>query len=225
MLIKRNMFSATFPFALVIALTMAPFRLTANDKLDHLVPSDRIITRDYEKLLRRKLYLTSAELIRIVILPSTGSLGETAYSLRSSDGTSDQAIVTYTHAQHNLWAEASDSDGRLTNESRAKIARLDVPCPKPLAVAISHSIGKLIAKRREWTGSGPIIVDGTDFLFSVEKGDRQQQAVLMAGSTGMRVKTLIRLLEVLDRYCKTDSPNRNRILPQLEAEVKRLSME
>jgi hypothetical protein len=197
----------------------------ASDRLDHLVPSNGIIKPTYENLLRQKLYLTPADYVRIAVLPSTGSLGETVFSLRSAGENVDQATLTYTHAQRNLWAEASDTNGALTIEPRVKIRRIDVPFPKSLAVAIASTIGKLIEERRDWTGTGRILVDGTDFLFSIERAGRQQRAVLMAGSTGMRAKTLIRVLEALDRYCKTNIQSRRRLLPELEIEVKRLAGE
>lgn len=209
--------------AVMLSLTMGPLQVIADDRLDHLVPNNGIIEPSYEKLLHRKLYLTSADYIRITVLPSTGSLGETAYSLHSARSGANQATLTYTHAQYNLWAEASDSNGTLTKEPRAKVRRMDVPFPKSLAIAISQAISQLIEERRDWTGTGPILVDATDFLFANESGGRQQQAVLMAGSTGRIPKTLIRLLEALDRYCKADDRNRSGLLPEIEVETKRLA--
>lgn len=225
MLINHYRYNKLFQLASIFALTIGAVQLTANDRLDHLVPSNGIIKPDYENLLRRKLYLTPADYIRIAVLPSTGSLGETVYSLHSAGKNVDQVTLTYTHAQSNLWAEASDRNGALTREPRAKVGRADVPCPKSLAISMSNTIGKMIEERRAWTGTGPIIVDGTDFLFSRERAGRQQQAVLMAGSTGKRTTTLIRLLEALDRYCKENSLSRSRLLPDLETEVKRLASE
>ena len=109
-----------FRLAFILTLGLAGLPLLANDSLDHLVPSDGIIKPTYEKLLRRKLYLTPADYIRIAVLPSTGSLGETVYSFRPSSKSINQATLTYTHAENNLWAEASDSNGALTIEPKAK---------------------------------------------------------------------------------------------------------
>jgi hypothetical protein len=207
------------------ALGVSTHPVGATDKLDLLVPINGIIKPAFLGLLRRNLYLTPAEYTRIVILPSTGSLGETVYSLRSDKENGNGAILTRTHAQTNLWAEASDANGRLTIEPQAKILRSDISVPKSLAISISSTIGKMIEARRDWTGTGPIIVDGTDFLFTIERAGRQHQAVLMAGSTGKRAKTLIRLLEALDRYCKANSRDRSRFLSAVEIEAKLLANE
>jgi hypothetical protein len=194
-----------------------------SEKSDHLVPIKGIIEPAYQKLLRRKLYLTPANYVRIAILPSTGSIGETVFSFHSDKADTYKVLVTYTRAQSNLWAEASDANLALTIEPRAKIRRLDVPFPKSLAVSISEAIGRMIRESRQPSGTGPIIVDGTDFLFSIEAANGQQrQAILMAGSTGKNVATLIRLLEVLDRYCNAKESNRGLLLKEIETEVKRL---
>jgi hypothetical protein len=193
-----------------------------SDKVDHLVPTAGIITPAYAQLLHRKLYLTPANYVRMAILPSTGSMGERVFSLHSGRTDTNQVVVTYTWAESNLWAESSDANLALTIEPRAKIRRLDTPLPKSLAVSISEIVGRMIRGSRKPAATGPIIVDGTDFLFSTEAPDGQRrEAILLAGSTGKNVTRLIRLLELLDRYCKAKAGDRDPLLKTVEAEIKR----
>src|SRR5437763_10706889 len=69
---------------------------------DHLIPINGRIELAYEKLLNRRLFVTSANYARIVTLASPASVGEAAIAIYSKGHNADEVFITSTRAERNL---------------------------------------------------------------------------------------------------------------------------
>ena len=184
------------------------------------MPNDGVLVRNYVMLLQKKLYMTRANFGRIAILPSTATNGETVLSLHSDGRQPDQAMITCTKAASNLWSEAHALNVDLKLEPRVRVRRIDVPITKTLAIAIADEMSALLEKTRRSGMTNQIVVDGTDFLVSLDSATGQhREGVLRPDSTGANSTALRRLAFMLDQYCTTDDRARSGVASKIEREL------
>jgi hypothetical protein len=204
-----------------------PSALLARENVDHLVPVDGVIDPAYQRLLSRELYLTPANCMRIVLLPSAASIGETALSFNSTPrGTMEQMVLTCTTAQRNLWSAASEIDSTLRGNPAVRVRRLDVRFPNELSKSISQALKQMIAQSRQPRGSDQIVIDGTDVLFTIEnKSGPAMQARLAPESEGKKSKLLRTLVDLLREYCRSNRVEQEALTTRIEAAAQRLTSE
>lgn len=224
-----------FPFAYGYRLLISAFAGTVaavgfaadpqfdSENVDHLVPIGGTIDAAYDKLLSRELYRTPANYVRVVVLPSAGSVGETAFSLHSDRSNPEEATLTCTRAQQNLWSAAFHLDETLAREPTVKVQRSDIPFPKALATSLSEIVGKLIRKSRQPTDTDRLIIHGTDILFStVDEHGRIIWARLAPESAGQTSSALRNLAGLLDNFCQSDPADRASLAERMQTEATRL---
>lgn len=213
-------------FSGFVSSSSALARDTGSDNIDHLVPIDGIVEPAYLKLLSRKLYLTPTNFVRVTVLPSAASTGETALSFYSKPGSGEDVVLTCTRAERNLWAAASNIDPTLGREPAVSVQRLAVPFSRTLARSMSEVIKQMIYQSRDATGTDRIIIDGTDILFSVEDhGGRILRARLAPESEGKKSAILHRITELLRDYCESIPVDRSALTRSIKTEVEDLTRE
>ena len=167
---------------------------------DYLIPPHGIIQSDYYALLRRKLFISPSDFLRIVDLPSGANEAVVAiYTVRSSG--EDDVRITYTTPHKLLWEAGADSQNRFVKDPRVSITRIDAPFPRSLALTVSAAIRRLVRERRPPLKTERVIVDGRLVEFSVLEGDQTIRALLTPYMEGPKGTSLNNLVDLLRRYC------------------------
>lgn len=221
---RRNRLSR-FVFGASILLALCSMHAKpSRSNVDHLVPVGQMVYVPYQLLLARNLYLTPANYVRVVFVPSSGAGPETAISLYSNLENTEEAILTWTQGDREVWAAASDLDPTLSRDPKVKINRVDLPFPKMLAISLSKAIQAMIEHSREATSSDRVTLHGTHILFMIDdfKG-RTIQARLSPESRGRRTSALRKVTQVLMAYCKSKPEERPKLRKKIQGEVRRLS--
>lgn len=194
----------------------------AQPNADHLVPIGESILPGYAKLLDRKLYVSSTDRIRIVVLPSVASIGETAVSFDLDRKDSNKAVLICTHAEANLWAEAFHLDVNLRHEPNVRVHRTDVSFPKSLALGLSEILQDMIRQSHEPQSTDRIILHGTHILFFARGSGQAQWARLAPESAGKNSDALRTIAELLVKYCKNPPADRASLAAQIQGQVAKL---
>lgn len=192
---------------------------------DHLVPIDGLLEPAYQTLLSRKLFVTSADFARIVILPSAASKGESAIAIYSSTIKSNKlALVTWTQAERNLWYAASDNEGILSRDTPVGISRSDANLPKSVARVVSNAVRQMLSRSRPASKANRVILDGTDIEISIDNlVNGPKKGLLTPYAQGKNAMSLRRLCKMLETYCKAKSVNRSPLLLKIQAEAERIN--
>ena len=193
---------------------------------DHLVPIDGIIEPAYQTLLSQKLFITPANFVRMVILPSAASEGEIAIAIHSEPTKSEEKVfVTCTKAKKNLWYAASDESGALSkNTSSIQIARYDVPIPKTVAMTIMKGIRRMLGQCKPLDKTNKTFVDETDIEVLLESSpSRYVKGLLTPHARGVSGTALRRITHLLEAYCGATPGNREQLLEKIEAKAKQLA--
>lgn len=199
---------------------------THRENNDYLVPVNGVVSAAYERLLNRKLYQTAANYLRVVVLTSTGTVGERAFSLHSTGTSPERVSLTYTQADENIWSAAFALDTNLTKEPRVNVRRMDVPFPKHLAVLLADRIGQMVHRRKTARSTDRVVIDGTDIVFVINdhKGETSQ-ARLASESEGRNSRALRNIKDLLRNYCESKASDRSPLAKRIEGEVKALGGE
>jgi hypothetical protein len=183
-----------------------------------------MVCAPYQLLLARNLYLTPANYIRIVVIPSSGSGRETAISLYSKPDNAEEAVLTWTQGDREIWTAASDLDPKLSRDPQIKINRADVAFPEALAISVSKAVRAMIEHSKEATSSDRVAVHGTHILFMIDDSEgRTLQARLAPESRGKKTSALRNLTQVLIAYCMATPEDRRKQVKRIEREVRKLS--
>jgi hypothetical protein len=192
-------------------------------KTDHLVPSDERIDPAYRKVISQRLFVTRANYARIMELPSPASVGESVVAIYSNEQNLDEAYITYTRAERNLYYAAFAGDPSFPNDPAIKIARCDAPFSKPVATAVSAAIKHLLAQSHPRRKSNLIILHGTDVEFAVEElGRGSVRGLLTPYAVGKNGATLRRLVQLIKKYCHANSVRRAVLAKQIKAHADEL---
>jgi hypothetical protein len=203
----------------LLPITRAP----GATNIDHLVPVDALVESGYRNLLERKLYQTDANYVRVVVLPSSASVGELALSLYAKDGRQQEVFLTSTQAERNLWYAASDLDVGLAIEPPVTIRRVDVPFPRGLAAMVSGTIREMVRQSHQPSSSDRIKIHGTDILFFVpDPTGIRIEARLAPESHGRLTAAIRRLVDLLEAYCTGPPAERPVLRKRLLNETKKL---
>ncbi len=192
---------------------------------DHLVPIDGLLEPAYQTLLSQKLFVTPANFTRIAILPSAASKGEVAVAIYSDPSKAEEnAFITCTRAEKNLWYAASDENGVLSRDIPFQIARFDAPFPKAVATAVSKGVRRMLSQSQPEPQTNKVLVDGTDIEFSIDDpASGPVRGLLTPYARGNNGTALRRLTEMLEAYCEATPVNRKRLVKKIEAKAKQLA--
>ncbi len=174
---------------------------------DFLIPVDGIIQSDYYALLRRKLFVTPSEFLRVVDLSAGANEAVVAiYTVRARG--QEGVRITYTSPGKLLWDVGADSQNHFVKDPRVSIKRIDAPFPRPLALAVSAALRHLLQERRPPLKTEQVIVDGPLIEFSLPEGDQTIRGLLSPYMSDKKGKSLLSLTDLLQRYClaRADRP-------------------
>ena len=191
---------------------------------DHLEPPDERFEPMYRKLLSRRLFVTPANYLRVVDLPTPSSVGECTIAIYSKRDKPNEVYITCTKAATNLYAAALSDDPNVLTDPPMKIARSDAKFPKPVANAIGDGIRRILAETRPRTKGGSIILHGTEIEFSIEdRPGRSIRGLLTPYAKGKNGTVLRRLTELLKLYCKSKSTTRPEVARKIEVQASQLT--
>src|SRR5579884_354318 len=164
---------------------------------DHLIPPTSEIDAAYKTLLSQKLFVTPANYVRVVIMPSS-SAGETAIAIYSGTRASGQRNVFLT--------------------------RTNAPFPSSAALAVSEAFDEMIARTKPLEPGNRIVLDGTNVEFEVQRGAQtSRRGLLTPYAKGQFTQALHRLTELLTNYCDAGPGKREQLAREVEAEANQLA--
>src|SRR5579884_157459 len=190
----------------------------SNEPTDHLVAVDCHIEPAYMQLLARRLFVSRADYARVLVMPSTDE-GEFAIAIYSRHNRGDEAALTCTRAEKNLWYLMFQAQQANAYVPPVPVIRTDAAFPKSTALAVSKAIEEMIVH------SGPPnhsveVLDGTNVTFSIERsGAKPLQALLGPYARGMRTQSLHDLIKLLTDYCDAAPADRQKIARQIEEQA------
>ena len=191
---------------------------------DHLEPPDERFEPMYRKLLARRLFITPANYVRVVDLPSPASVGESTVAIYSKPDKPDQVFITCTRAARNLYYAAFSDDPNFPKDPPMKIARFDAVFPKPVAKTIGEGVRRMLAETHPRTKGNLIILHGTEIEFSVE--DRPGPTIrglLTPYAKGKNATALRRLTHLLKLYCEAKPTSLPALARKIEAQASQLT--
>src|SRR5438105_11353243 len=155
---------------------------------DHLVPIDGIIEPAYQTLLSQRLFITPANFVRVVILPSAASKGEVAISIYSEPTKGeDNVFITCTRATKNLWYAASYQSGVPSNTSSVEITRFDASVSKTAATSIIRGVRRMLDQCKPLDKTNNTFVDETDIEVLLQSSpNRFAQGLLTSNARGRK---------------------------------------
>ena len=213
--------ASSFLLMVICNVALAKDRRPHTDD-DHMIPVNGRIEVAYEKLLNRRLFVTRANYARIVTLASPASVGELAIAIYSKRNNENEAWITITRAERNLWAAEFGEDPSFPKVPAVKVTRRDASFPTSTATAVSTAIGRMLDQSRPLSKNGRIIVDATDIEFSLEKQQgRRVRALLTPDAQGPQTSALRRLTRLIEEYCEAPPAMQPNIAKQIETEAKR----
>jgi hypothetical protein len=190
--------------------------LSADVSGDHLIPPEQQLDANYAALVSQKLSATPANYARIVVMPSSAE-GETAIAIYSSAKAIDnQAFLTCTKADRNIWYSVSESNPNRDKEPPVQITRTDASLPRSAAVAVSKAVNEMVNQTRPLDREDRIVLDGTAVEFSVEKDAKVAAGLLTPYAQGELTDALRRLVKVLADYCEALPAKRQQMGTQIE---------
>ena len=212
----RNVF-----FLCCVSLFVAPVsaerRPGRSNDFDHLIPVDGIIDPAYERLLVKRLFAGSNDLLRIIaITPS--ARGEAGIAIQDRMDGSGNMFVTWAQAKKNMWSAAVDTNRNIVRNPAIGISRLEAPLPRAAALAVVESMKRALQRTGPPTKTENVILDGTFFEISVsaqEKG-APRRGLLNDNAYGKDVTALRRLVLLLETYCRARPEQRTELLKKLQ---------
>jgi hypothetical protein len=212
---------------LVIALGMNARGLAVDFKFDpaddHLIPVGDRMNSSYESVLRRRLFVTRANLGRIIVLPSNATEGETAVSLYSD--AAGESRVTLTRAKRNLWWAEFGKDPDFRKGPAPGVTRVNASIPPEVGERIFQALRRAILRTRPLRNqNNTVIVDSTAIVFVTNgENERRRYGLLTPYAAGKNGESMRRLTALLQQYCDASTAQRVALLRKIEAQVARLA--
>jgi len=180
---------------------------------------DDIIQSDYYALLSRKLFVTPADIARVVNLSSGDNEVVVAIHTDPRQGTH----ITYTRPAKSLWDVGGDSQNHFVKDPRVSITRRDAPLPRSLAIAVGGALKHLLSERRPPMRTEEVIVDGWLVEFSVPgRGQERIRGLLTNYARGRKGQSLQRLTHLLQRYPQVNASERTKIAEEISIEATKI---
>jgi hypothetical protein len=200
----------------------------------HERDSDRLLSftyafnRELRPTLEKKLLPTPANYGRMIKIPSFPEMGESAVSVDCStvDGKNATCRVTLTRAQssmENTMVEYWGKADAIQKVEEIAVVRKDAEIPKTTATAFRDCLRIMIPEPGDPLELHPSTITDNDRIeFWLEEPNVVPRKGERAEKPGRRTKMLIRIGDLLVRYCEAPESERSRIAKQIEAEAARI---
>ena len=206
--------------SLLVAPVSAEQRTGSSNDFDHLIPVNDIVDPAYERLLVKKLFGNSRDIVRIIAMTSSAS-GESAMAIREGMDGSGNMLLTWAQAKRNLWSAAVDTDRKIVRDPAIDIARWQVPVPTAVATAIIERMKRSLQRTGPPAKTERVILDGTLYEISMSPKEMRgpTRALLNDTAHGPEITALRRLIQLLEAYCGAKPAERPEILRRLQTAV------
>jgi hypothetical protein len=200
----------------------------------HKRDSDRLLSftyafnRELRPTLEKKLLLTPANHGRMIKIPSFPENGESAMSVDCStlDGKHATCRVTLTRAQSSMentmveyWGKAE----AIQKVEEIAVVRKDAEIPRTTATAFRDCLRIMIPEPGDPLELHSLTMTDNDRIeFWLEEPNAAPRKGERAERPGERTKTLIRMGDLLARYCEAQQSERPGIAQQIEKEATRI---
>jgi hypothetical protein len=189
---------------------------------DYLILVDGFFPSDYYALLRRKLFVTPADFVRIVDLSSGAN--EAVVAIYTAHGQGDNNVrITYTSPDKLLWEVGADSQNRFAKDPSVSVRRIDAPFPKALALSVSAALKHLLDERRPPMKTEQVIVDGRQVEFTVPSGNQSIRGLLDNYARGQKGRSLNHLTDLLESYCHANAAERRTLSAEIATEARKMA--
>ena len=228
-LIKRTLRHRVL-FSLILILLSETLYGRANGEVsmnesERLLPFTEWFDPQLRPILEAKLLVTPANYGRMITMWRP-NLGESAVSLYcKAAGAEADCFVTLTRAQRSLdyvMANHREDADPLREVKKVNVVRKDARIPNQLAATFRRCVGVLLPK----TGDrrvDPVVGWGFDriefWLCEPGAGCKKSDA---PNHPGNRIRALIKMGDLLARYCETAESNRPAIATLMQAEADRI---
>jgi len=195
---------------------------------DHLIPVNFDFELEYRALLAQKLFASSADYGRAVIMPSAASEGEScvAVYLRGNTSGTNETRIAYSKADRNIWYAQSESNPNRSHEGPINVQHVDLPFPQSAALEIAKVWRQMLCRTRPsvTTGKERVIVDVTTVELSLINKEGEAWYGSLPQSRGSSTNALYELARLLIAYCNSEPSKRPSVADQIERSARELSM-
>jgi len=196
--------------------------------LDQLLSFTYAFNRKVRPAIEAKLLQTSANYGRMIKIPSFPEIGESAVSVdcREMDSSNTTCLVTLTRAQRSMentmveyWGKAD----AIQKVSEIAVVREDADIPKATAIAFRDCLRIMIPEQGDPLELHSVTRTHSERIeFWLEEPNVPIRKGEGAENPGERTKTLIRIGDLLARYCEVALSERASIAKQVEKEAARI---
>lgn len=203
--------------SLLVAPVSAERRTGNSNDFDHLIPVNGIVDPAYERLLGKKLFGNSKDMLRIIAMTPSAS-GESGMAIREGVDGSENMLLTWAQAETNLWSAAVDTHRKIVRNPAIDITRLQVSLPTGVATAIIEKMKRALQRTGPPAKTERVILDGTLYEISVSPPQMRgpTRALLNDIAHGPAITELRRLIQLLEAYCVAKPPQRPETLRKLQ---------
>jgi len=228
---KSRTFHVGALIALLVAIGLSEHSVAsgkAERDSDRLVSFTYAFNRELRPTLEKKLLLTSANHGRMIKIPSSPEIGESAVSVDclAPDMRNGVCRVTVTRAKssmENTMIEYWGKPDAIRKVEEIAVVRTDAEIPKRTATAFRDCLRVMIPEPGDPLKLHPSTITDDDRIeFWLEEPNVAPRKGERAEKPGGRTKALIRIGDVLARYCEAPESERSRIAKQIEAEAARI---
>jgi hypothetical protein len=195
---------------------------------DRLLSFTYAFNRELRPTLEKKLLLTSASHGRMIKIPSLPEIGESAVSVDCPAPEIKNGVcrVTATRAKSSMentmieyWGKAE----AVRKVEEIPVGRTDAEIPKTTATAFRDCLRAMIPEPADPLKLHPATITDNDRIeFWLEEPNVAARKGERAEKPGDRTKMLLRIGDLLTRYCEAPQAERSRIAKQIEAEARRI---
>ena len=217
-------------WSVIFCVGLARNLVAAPEDVDHLIPVTREeLEPTLQRLLERKLFLSSANDGRIIVMPP-GIHGEYSVAIHSDPASSTGTTITYTEAARNISAPvvADLVQGISPKDERGVLVRrLNVPIENSIAAGVSSVLRQSVGRAHPLPKIGwiatDIVLDGTSYWFLANgRSSKPMQGLLGPTMKGRYTDGLRRLTQHLVDYCLAKADGRTEMSTKIRNDVAQL---
>ncbi|HEV2841673.1 MAG TPA: hypothetical protein VGW39_10140 [Chthoniobacterales bacterium] len=201
------------------AVSKAPTTRTQDKLLSFSYAFDRTL----RPILEQKLLLTPASHGRMIRMHGPFDVGESALSVHCTErGPTTTCFVTLTRAQANMdyTMQVERGNDPLEKVKAISVVRRDCELPLSIATAFRDCLRVMIPDPGDPNQLHPLTVMDDDRIeFWLEEPNAAPRKGERAEAPGRRTKILIRIGELLGRYCEANTTEQARLAKQIKRQA------
>ena len=179
--------------------------------------------RKLRPILEQKLLLTPASYGRMIRMHGPPETGESAVSVHcTGEGSTSTCFVTLTRAQANMdyTMQVERGNDPLEKVKTIPVVRRDSELPISIATAFRDCLRIMIPDPGDPNQLHPLTVMDDDRIeFWLDEPDGETRKGERAERPGKRSKTLIRIGDLLARYCEVDNTEQTRLAREIKRQA------